>query len=599
MTHGLRARAPDGAPHTVTGAAMDAPAGTRDAAGLGGRHAPDREGTWPASATMRLELLLIAALAVGVRLVQLDHAPYVDELYHTLTARSLLADGTLHINGDVEYTRARLFTWLVAGLMRGFGDSLVVARIPAVIAGAALVAGVFAWLRVPAGRAAAWAAALMLCFAPISIYLSQQVRFYTLQALFFGIGAVAVYHAADGGTPRRRVVLAAAAAACFAMALHLQVASAVGIAAVGTWLLVDRAPAAWDWTRTGSPRRPLLLGTVLLVAAATVAALALRLGPWAVSMFSYADVWAEANRHNARYYHDNLLSQYPTLWTLFPLAVITAASRFARATIFLVVVFGIVLVFHSAAAWKHERYIFYVLPAFFAIWGLALGVALPWLRARASTLLLQQPTLRTARVATTAGATLLLTAALVFAAVGNPATMIAYRMLTVADADWTLSRAYRGEADWQGALPVLRPAAEAAEVVVAASMLKSLYYLGRVDMGLSATEVARGADEREFSVAGREGVPVISSAESLALVHGCFDHGLVIVDERGWRRPWGVRDDAADYLEHGMERLATPQGGGVLAFRWRAAAGPAGAACDDVRAAVLGATQRRSMARGS
>jgi hypothetical protein len=66
----------------------------------------------------RTEAAAVALIALTVRLIQLDHAPWVDELFHMLAARSLLTDGTLHINGTVEYTRAWVFTWLLAGLTR-------------------------------------------------------------------------------------------------------------------------------------------------------------------------------------------------------------------------------------------------------------------------------------------------------------------------------------------------------------------------------------------------------------------------------------------------------------------------------------------------
>src|ERR1700712_590095 len=117
--------------------------------------------------------LAVFAIALATRLIGLHHTPYVDELNHVMAAHSLLAHGTLELDpGGEPYTRARLFTYFVAALFRVFGASLVVARLPAVLAGAALVGVLFVWVRRVAGSGAAWVAAMLFCFQPQSIYLS-------------------------------------------------------------------------------------------------------------------------------------------------------------------------------------------------------------------------------------------------------------------------------------------------------------------------------------------------------------------------------------------------------------------------------------------
>jgi hypothetical protein len=516
-----------------------------------------------------LEVLLLAAIALAVRLIYLDHAPYIDELYHALAARSLLDDGTLHINGERPYTRAWGLTYVVAGLFRFFGDSLVVGRIPAVVAGVGLIVALFLWLRSVATGAAAWIAAILLCFAPISIYLSQQVRFYTLHAFFFWLGAFAVYAASMSapGRNRRTAWLAAGAGACFVVAFHLQPITAIGVAALALWLALRHGPDLVRWLAAGGRRRILLAaGGLLAGGALLVAAGAGTLVTRGLAMMAHADVWSAGATDDRWYYFRNLGDQYPTLWTLLPVGVLIAASRFRTPTLFLATIFATAFVFHSAAAWKHERYLFYALPAFFGMWGLAATVALPWLRQRFDALSGAMPL---PRHTATALFVSILGAAALWAAAGNTATVFTYRMLTTSDAEWRLSRAYRGEADWQAALPILRAEANAADVVVASSMLKALYFLGRLDVGLSLNEMLRGSDDAEFSVATREGVPVISTPESVATLRDCVATGLVIADQRNWRTAWGVPPATADYIEATFERLPVPESFGVLAFRWR------------------------------
>ena len=133
---------------------------TREAAGA---TAPSRRGGFA------VDLAVLAAVALGARLVLLNQNPHEDELTQLLAARSVLADGTLTIDGGQPYDRAWVYTYLVAGALRIAGESLISGRIPAALFGTLLVLALFSWLRAPAGRVGAWVAALLLVFSPISL----------------------------------------------------------------------------------------------------------------------------------------------------------------------------------------------------------------------------------------------------------------------------------------------------------------------------------------------------------------------------------------------------------------------------------------------
>ena len=135
---------------------------------------------------------LLFAAAVLIRLIDLDHLPRNDELYTVLAARGWLTDGVPRI-ADGIYDRAELYTILVAQFFRVLGESLVVARLPSLLAGSGLVVAVFLWTRSVAGNAAAWIAALFVCLSPLEIQLSQYARFYTLFGLLFWLGATGIY----------------------------------------------------------------------------------------------------------------------------------------------------------------------------------------------------------------------------------------------------------------------------------------------------------------------------------------------------------------------------------------------------------------------
>jgi 4-amino-4-deoxy-L-arabinose transferase-like glycosyltransferase len=144
----------------------------------------------------------VTAVALAVRLIHLDTPPFVDELFHVLAAKSYLADGTLEIaDGSRPYVRARLYTMLVAGMFAWFGEGLVQARIPAVVAGALLVGVVYMWVHSVAGRWPAVISSLLFCFQPGALSLSQIGRFYTLATLFLWLGFLAARSCIAAGRP--------------------------------------------------------------------------------------------------------------------------------------------------------------------------------------------------------------------------------------------------------------------------------------------------------------------------------------------------------------------------------------------------------------
>ncbi|HEY2895989.1 MAG TPA: glycosyltransferase family 39 protein [Gemmatimonadaceae bacterium] len=529
--------------------------------------------------------LAVFALALVVRLIGLHHTPYVDELNHIMAAHSLLARGTFELTpGGEPYTRARLFTYLVAGLFRVFGESLVVARIPAVLAGAALVTLLFVWVRSVAGRAAAWIAAMLFCFEPQSIYLSQLARFYTIQTLCFLGGAILIYRVVTDRTlgTARALRRSLAALLLFLLALHFQVISLVGIAGVLLWAIADRVRP-----RLSSPQMAFAVIGVAVIGLVALAAIARGAFANQLALFNYVDQWAAANRHNVRYYHDIFLDQYATIWTIFPLLVILAIYLNGRAATFALVPFLIAFVVHSLAAWKAERYLFSVMPMFFAVVGMGLAEgarrvrpafegAVDWLAGGSL-----GPRARSFAIAT------LFTLVALFAAFGNGATSYALKMMRVSDADWQLALLYRGQPDWEAANAVLAPQVDSAAVVVSTSELKSLYYLHRADVLLSVDYLG---DPRhpgpEFTLFPKLARPVVSTTQSLDQLRACYATGLVLAEHGQWRTPWSVKSGVADYIETTLDQVHLAPSTRLLAYRWRTSIPDSTADCAKIHAIV-------------
>jgi len=529
--------------------------------------------------------LAVFGIAFAVRLVGLHHTPYVDELNHVMAAHSLLDHGTLELTrGGEPYSRARIFTYFIAALFRVFGESLVVARVPAVLAGAALVTLLFVWVRSVAGRAAAWIAALLFCFQPQSIYLSQLARFYTIQALCFFGGSILIYRVVtDRELSRARVLqLCLGALLLFLLALHFQIITIVGVVGVLVWAAADRAHARLRPSQ-------MLLALAAAIVLAGGALIAIERGAFAsqLALFTYVDQWAAANRHNARYYHDIFLDQYGTIWTLFPLLAVLAIYRNGRATAACLVPFVIAFVVHSLAAWKAERYLFSVMPMFFAVVGIGIAEgarrvrpafegALDWL---AGTSLAP----RTRAL----GTALLFAFVAAFAALGNGATSYALKMMLVSDADWQLALLYRGQPDWDAAHAVLGPQVDSSAVVISTSELKSLYYLHRADVLLSVDYLG---DPRhpgpEYTVFPKLARPVISTTQSLDQLRACFPTGLILAEHGQWRTPWSVRSGVADYIETSLDEVHLAPSTRLIAYRWRTPVPDSTADCARIHAIV-------------
>lgn len=535
--------------------------------------APTKERSFPT-----VWLIFVLAVTLGTRLVGLSHAPHFDEFYHMLAAESLLADGDLCIANCLSaYDRGAPFTVLVAGVLGLFGSSFVAARLVSVVAGLLLVGGVFWWTWRVAGRTAAVAASLLLALSPEAIYVSQFIRFYAWHGLLVWAGAAALYFAvcpSNGTDARRRLMLAAIGIAALLGAVTLQVTTLIAAVGIVVWLLVD--PIA-RWARMEGRTRPgrlaLIAGSALVFAAAGILLLE-RTG-------LLADAWRKyrsMNIHTAdvandiRFYHEFLMSSYPTLYSLVPVAFVVALAKQPTAVLLASSVFATALVLLSGGGYKATRFLFYAMPFFFALWGVALGVVLPplvkraregvgsWLGTGANGLLAK------------AGGGAQLTVALLCVLATNPAYNTTSKMLLVSDAEWPRWKPiYRGRPEWRPAIPALREAAAQAEVVVSNAAVKSAYYLERVDAELTVSRLFLGPDRfaPDFARDPRLGVPVFRSPEAMESVVNCYRSGLIIVEIHAWETTWGVPPETAAYIVAHTEEIPLPERSDLRAFRWQ------------------------------
>ena len=266
-------------------------------------------------------------------------------------------------------------------------------------------------------------------------------------------------------------------------------------------------------------------------------------------------------------------------WTLLPIAFLVAVWRFRQAAIFAATVFGVAFVLHSFAGSKTERYLYFAMPFFFILWGLAVAAALPAFHKVIEEGLGSASRLPV-RLQRWFSWTILAVAVLIVAYY-NPATRLSRRLVFPRDEGRPFP-----EADWSKAAPVLRQLADSADVVVSSAVPKAIYYTGRGDVTLSLSELAEleQKDGRpvEFAIDARTGLPAISSPASLERLRRCFTRGLLIIEHNHLRASYVVPDSTVAYLMRNTSEAPLDPAWGVRAFQWRSDSAQAAPDCPRV-----------------
>lgn len=487
-------------------------------------------------------------LALTARAV-LNHQPFYDELLHVMAARGVLATGHAVI-GAGEYPRGELYTRAVAVAFRLFGDSLASARLPALLAGMALVALIGAWVSRRAGMLAGICTAAILAVLPSSIEISVFARFYSMHALAVAVMAIAAFESYARRAQRRRLAgWAATGVLATGFALHFQppltviAIGAIGCA-VGALLVMDQGRELTALVR----RRPLWWALGSLCVLAIIAVIGQRLGLFALSR----DVppWAAATAADHTYYNRVYLRELPLLWPLAPALAVAAAWRWPRLVLFAAVLAVAGLSVHSLAAWKASRYVFYLAPFLCIVLGCGVAAVVEFASA--------QLRLRHSIIWPAA----LLAMVAVNSQGGHRAVKLA--LGTVPTGEDSL---YAGEPDWTPVVPELRRAAAGAQRIATSNAMKALYYLGRYDYEINASTVVETDTEVDFGRDPRTGRAVVGSAAAVRKILAEPGRTLVILEEQKLDKPYGVpRDAAALIREHCTLLTAAPE---VVVRAWQ------------------------------
>jgi hypothetical protein len=167
----------------------------------------DRPGTPPgrrlrtpdlAVAVVATLVLLVTGIALWIRLYGLqgwDGTLTVDEARLALAARGVAMTGLPALPSGWLYTRGLLATYLTAPSLLLLGSSDFAVRLPAVIAGTALIPVAYALGREVAGRVGGLFVAALLTGHPSFVVWSRQAWFYALYVLLFAAALLFILRA--------------------------------------------------------------------------------------------------------------------------------------------------------------------------------------------------------------------------------------------------------------------------------------------------------------------------------------------------------------------------------------------------------------------
>jgi hypothetical protein len=289
--------------------------------------------------------------------------------------------------------------------------------------------------------------------------------------------------------------------------------------------------------------------------------------------YRWSPSWNRAHLNEFWFYHVFFVERYPTLWSLTPLAILLAVIHRPRPAIFCTCIFVMAFVLVSFGGMKDYRYLFFALPFLFTLWAIALAKAFdylyPWLLGvtdRALRRLAPYLPNRPVRAG-------LIAAGVVFLIACNGGVvkgLLLFSGAHLVSGEGELSMTNRlDRTNWEIAKPVLERKVDQAAIVLTSRDMHFLYYLDAYDFVVSGNRLSE-IDGEEFSIDSRTGLPVVSTAESVNTILGCYPDGLVVVEAGHWRSPIAVSDEVADLIEAATQPVAEmPPESQIKAFEWR------------------------------
>lgn len=516
-----------------------------------------------------LEAASVFLLSILVGSIMFGSKIDIDGLLHIMAASSW-AEGNGFRIADGCYTRAAAFTVTIGSLFYVFGENVNLAWIPPLFAGALISVILFVWVRKEIGIAAAWITVILFILAPISLEMFRFIRFYTLHSLAFLVGSIVLYELVQ----RRRALLkdallASAAVLAFGLAHHLQKISLVGFIALGAWLVMIAAPAAFALAKDRPVLRWVLAGIGILGLAAITVFLQSDFAEGLYRRYRTPLNWNIDTQNTVEFYYAFLREYYAMLIALLPVSIVIGLVKRPRFTIFAGTVFLVTVGLLSFAGPKADRYIYFVMPFFFALTSIVL-VEIGRLVLSALSELLN----RIGWTVLTLGyLRIMLYVVVLIGLFGWLIQSNGSRYWIVGLLTGTVRTDVMSES-WQRLPELLEDYLDDDRLIVVNREERALYFIGDYDIavtgGAAFDQTAGMANDMEFVVDPRFGRLLITSTDSMLRLMACHPSGLIIAETDKWRvNPmWGISNPVADMIEARTQRIPIPENLRILAFAW-------------------------------
>ena len=515
------------------------------------------------STVLFFDILLLTLFCSSVLILALNNAGAMtfDEFYHFLAARSWAENGTLAI-GDGAYLRGSLFTKALGVVFAYFGESINVARIVPVLGGIAWALIVFLWSRFFLGRFIAWIAVMMFIFSNVFLGLSTYIRFYSWHGFFvfsaFALGTLYLSQSRKNIYSNFILILAIVS---ILLAYHLQESTLIAIVAFSCFLILFYH----DFIKKilvaiFTDKRYLFLSFSLLTAIAIVC-YSFDIPQIIWTKYSHSALWA--TKISKTVYHWYFKTNYPLLWSIFPMTAVWAAVYRPPYGLACAVIFSVCFLLHSFAGMRDIRYLAYALPFFFIIGSIAVVGAIKSLKAAISVTdykyLKSYLTLHGLTLPIISFVTFITFS---FAIIVNDGFRDAY--------DVMLGKNSTMGADWSAYSQDLKRLANSVDVVVVTYSVAGIYFIGDIDFVMSPTIIMETDTQEEFGYDSRIGRRVISSLDSLKLIMECYSSGLIVVDQRRWGDPLlGTDSTTNKFLIENTSPVSLVDDKTLHAFTWK------------------------------
>lgn len=514
-------------------------------------------------------------ISLGFRAANIEHEPITDELYHLLAGDSWVRTGSLSI-AEGEYTRASMYSKFV-GVLHGITDGDVNSiRFVGALIGAILVVLVFLWSARTSGLLSGAIAATLLALMPGAIFLSQHIRFYNLHALiFFVIAAGAYALVTDAMSIRRKAVIGAGLVLLSLLATHLQITTLVGLAGIGLWIFFYNIAWIVAWVRQGG--RALWIALALIAAAIALAIFGRSFVADLLGVYLFTALWNSGD--SPLYYHYFYSQQFGALWSLMPVAVLTSILVRPRPALFCASIFLFSLMVQSFGGMRAERFLFYAMPFFFIIWGIAGAAVYELFRNQIRSFLSGFDFLGERTWILRFSPPVIMICAASFLLLSTPFLKMSVRMAMGQTSATNGGAAYwdRYATDWRAASSRLKILHAENDVTIVSQELQALYFVGDYDYNLSATTLADVMSYgNESNIDPRTGRPAFADAKSLLAIIDCNDSGVIVIHNPAWRNRTRVTNAVADAIELNTTQLEVPGDWGLMLFQWQSPAGGVG-----------------------